>query len=80
MCSGTEQAAAEAVMHKNRGMQATAPLHRISSLQDFEAGRDLELEETIAVALQQARELDIPTPVLDSLYHLCRAVERIRRI
>jgi 2-dehydropantoate 2-reductase len=80
MCRGSEQEAAAAVIHKNRDMQATAPLHRISSLQDFEAGRDLELEETIAVALQQARELNVPMPVLDCLYHLCRSVERFRRI
>jgi 2-dehydropantoate 2-reductase len=80
MCQGSEQQAADAVIHKNRDMQATAPLHRISSLQDFEAGRDLELEETIAVALQQAREFKVPMPVLESLYHLCRSVERIRRL
>jgi 2-dehydropantoate 2-reductase len=78
MCRGTEAEAAAAVMHKNKDMPATAPLHRISSLQDFEAGRELELEETIAVALRQARDLGVAMPVLESLYHLCRAVERIR--
>jgi 2-dehydropantoate 2-reductase len=80
MCRGTEAEAAAAVMRKNAGMQATAPLHRISSLQDFEAGRALELEETIAVALREARERCIAMSTLDSLYHLCRALEKIRRL
>jgi len=80
MCRGTETEAAAAVMRKNEAMQATAPLHRISSLQDFEAGRALELEETIAIALREARERGIAMPTLDSLYHLCRALEKIRRL
>jgi 2-dehydropantoate 2-reductase len=79
MCRGTEAEAAAAVMHRNRDMQVTAPLHRISSLQDLEAGRTLELEETIAVALQEARVRGIAMPALESLYHLCRVVERISR-
>jgi 2-dehydropantoate 2-reductase len=78
MCRGSEAEAAAAVMHRNKDMQATAPLHRISSLQDFDAGRELELEETIAVALQQGRDHAIPMPALDSLYHLCRNVARNR--
>ena len=78
MARGTEEEAAAAVMRKNEHMQANAPLHRMSSLQDFEAGRPLELEETVAIALRQGRELGVPMPTLDALYHLCRALERIR--
>jgi len=32
-----------------REMQSTAPLHRMSTLQDLEAGRRLEIEETLAM-------------------------------
>lgn len=78
MCSGTEAQAAAAVIERNADMQATAPAHRMSSLQDFEAGRVLELEETIAVALREARQHGIAMPTLETLYHLCRALERIR--
>jgi 2-dehydropantoate 2-reductase len=78
MCRGSEDEAAAAVVHKNKDMQATAPLHRISSLQDYEAGRELELEETIAIALREGRDRGIPMPALDALYHLCRNVTRIR--
>ncbi|MEO6079184.1 MAG: ketopantoate reductase family protein [Steroidobacteraceae bacterium] len=78
MCRGSEAEAAAAVLHRNKDVQTTAPLHRISSLQDFDAGRDLELEETIAMALREARDRGIPMPVLDSLFHLCRALVGIR--
>jgi 2-dehydropantoate 2-reductase len=78
MCAGTEQQAAAAVIERNAHMQATAPAHRMSSLQDFEAGRVLELEETVAVALAEARERGIRMPTLETLYHLCRALARIR--
>jgi 2-dehydropantoate 2-reductase len=80
MCSGTEAEAAAAVMRRNENMQATAPLHRMSSLQDFEAGRSLELEETVVVALREARERGIAMPTLDALHHLCRALEKIRSL
>lgn len=80
MCRGTEDEAAAAVMRKNERMKETAPLHRVSSLQDFEAGRPLELDETIAVALREARERGIAMPTLDSLYRLCRTLEQIRTL
>lgn len=80
ICSGTEQQAAAAIINKNREMRATAPLHRVSSLQDLDAGRPLELDETLAVALQRARERGVAMPTLDALFHLCRALERIRAL
>ncbi len=78
MCRGTEDEAAAAVIRKNENMKATAPLHRVSSLQDYEAGRPLELEETIGRALQEAKRLGIAMPVLETLFHLDRSLERIR--
>ena len=78
MCRGTEQEAAAAVIRKNENMKNTAPMHRVSSLQDFDAGRPLELDETIGRALKEARALNISMPVLETLYHLDRSLERIR--
>jgi 2-dehydropantoate 2-reductase len=80
MCRGTEAEAAAAVMRTNAGMPTNAPLHRMSSLQDFDAGRTLELEETVAAALAEAGERGLEMPVLRSLYHLCRTLEHIRAI
>ena len=78
MCRGSEEDAAAAVIRKNENMKNTAPMHRVSSLQDYEAGRPLELDETIGRALKEARALNISMPVLETLYHLDRALERIR--
>jgi len=80
MCRGTEAEAAAAVLRRNENMQATAPQHRMSSLQDFEAGRPLELEETVAVALREAAHRGIAMPTLDAMYHLCRALEKMRSL
>ena len=54
------------------------PTHRMSSLQDLEAGRPLEIEETLGYAVRRARELQQPVPLLDSLYHLAAAIDRTR--
>jgi ketopantoate reductase len=78
MCRGSEEEAAAAVIRKNENMKNTAPMHRVSSLQDFDAGRPLELDETIGRALKEARALNISMPVLETLYHLDRSLERIR--
>ncbi|MFL6618434.1 MAG: ketopantoate reductase family protein [Povalibacter sp.] len=78
MCRGSEADAAAAVMRMNANLKNVAPLHRVSSLQDFDAGRPLELEETIGHALREAQRLDIAMPVLQTLYHLDRSLERIR--
>lgn len=79
MCRGTEEDAAAAVIRKNENMQTTAPLHRVSSLQDFEAGRPLEIEETVGYALSEARRLNVAMPVLDSMFLLVRSLEKIAR-
>lgn len=79
MCRGSEAEAAAAVMHANENLKTVAPLHRVSSLQDFEAGRPLELDETIGYALREAGQRGIAMPVLDSLYHLCLSLERIAK-
>jgi len=78
MCRGSEADAAAAVLRMNANLKNVAPMHRVSSLQDFDAGRPLELEETIGHALREAERLNISMPVLQTLYHLDRSLERIR--
>lgn len=72
-------AEAVAAVH-NVGAQyrANAPEHRMSSLQDLLAGRPLEIEETFGHALRKARELRVPTPLLETFYHTVRAIDRTR--
>jgi 2-dehydropantoate 2-reductase len=76
--SGSEDAGVQAVMQAGRDFQRNAPNHRLSSLQDLEAGRRLEIEGTLGYAVRQARQLHQPVPLLDSLYHLAVAIDRTR--
>jgi len=76
--AGTEEAGVQAVMQAGRDFQRNAPTHRLSSLQDLEAGRPLEIEGTLGYAVRQARQLHLPVPLLDSLYHLAVAIDRTR--
>jgi len=79
MCRGTESEAAAAVMKANENLKTVAPQHRVSSLQDFDAGRPLELDETIGYALQEAARHNVAMPVLETLYRLVRSLEKIAK-
>lgn len=74
-----EPQAVEAVRKAGEQMRSRAPGHRISALQDLEAGRPLEVEETFGYAVHKARELELSLPLLEACYHLVAAIDRIRR-
>jgi 2-dehydropantoate 2-reductase len=50
----------------------------MSSLQDINAGRPLELHETLGYALRKAGEQAISMPLLDGFYRVIAAAERLR--
>ena len=75
---GSDDAAVQAVLKAGRHFQAHSPDHRLSTLQDLEAGRPLEIEETLGYAVRKAQELQQPAPLLDALYHLAAAIDRTR--
>ncbi|HKU16278.1 MAG TPA: ketopantoate reductase family protein [Steroidobacteraceae bacterium] len=74
----SDEAAVQAVIEAGRYYQAHSPNHRMSTLQDLEAGRPLEIQETLGYAVRRAQELQQPAPLLDSLYHLAAAIDRTR--
>jgi len=51
-------------------MQARAPAHKVSTLQDLEAGRRLEVEESLGYAVRKAAELGVDLPALETCYRL----------
>ena len=55
-------------------LASQAPLHKISTLQDVEQGKRLEVEETLGYAVQQGVELGIPTPTMDVCYKLIAGI------
>jgi 2-dehydropantoate 2-reductase len=76
--AGSDEAAVQAVVQAGRHFQAHSPNHRLSTLQDLEAGRPLEIQETLGYAVRRAQELQQPAPLLDALYHLAAAIDRTR--
>jgi 2-dehydropantoate 2-reductase len=79
ICAGTENAAVELLLRAGREFRASAPQHRMSSLQDLEAGRPLEVEETLGYALTRAQALGLSLPTLECFRHLVAAIDRVRR-
>lgn len=79
LSEGDEDTATQRVMEIGRQFRENAPLHRVSTLQDVEANRPLEVEETLGYASRLAAELGVPLPRLDLLYHLAAAIDRTSR-
>lgn len=74
-----EQEAMETIRRIGEDMRRRAPNHRMSALQDLEAGRPLEVEETFGYAVGKATELGLSLPLLEAFHHLVAAIDRIRR-
>jgi len=78
LCRGTEESAVEIVMKAGRVFAERAPEHRLSALQDLNAGRPLELHETLGYALQKAAAQGLAMPLVEAFYRVISAAERIR--
>jgi 2-dehydropantoate 2-reductase len=79
ICRDTEEGAVGSVIRIGRQYEQNAPQHRMSSLQDLEAGRPLEIHETLGYAVKKAAELRINLPLLEAFYRLVSAIDRINR-
>jgi 2-dehydropantoate 2-reductase len=55
-------------------LASQAPLHKVSTLQDLEQGKRLEVEATLGYAVQQGAALGIPTPTMDTCYKLIAGI------
>jgi 2-dehydropantoate 2-reductase len=78
LCAASESEAVAAIVALGERMRTNAPRHRMSTLQDLQAGRPLEVEETLGFAVRKAAERGVPVPLLASSYALARAIDRIR--
>ena len=74
LCRVTDERAVEIVTGIGRAFRSSAPTHRVSSLQDLEAGRPLEIEETIGHAVALARRSRLDLPLLENLHGLLGAI------
>lgn len=78
ICRESDQDAIALLAKFGRDMKSAAPLHRMSTLQDLEAGRPLEVEETLGYAVRKAAELKLALPLLSAFYSLVAGIDRIR--
>jgi len=78
MCSGSEEQAVDAVLHAGQEFKTRTPEHRMSSLQDLEAGRALEFEDTLGYAAHKAAALGLSLPLLQASYRLAASIDRNR--
>lgn len=72
-----ESRAVDAVRRTGEEFALNAPEHRMSALQDLQAGRGLEVEETFGDMVRRARETGVGIPLLEAVYHLVAAINRI---
>jgi len=79
ICSGREEDAVALVTAAGAEYRRSAPAHRLSALQDLEAGRPLEVHETLGYACDRARTLGLELPLLEACTHLVIAIDRTRR-
>jgi 2-dehydropantoate 2-reductase len=79
MCSGPESDAVAIIMKAGGEYRLSAPGHRMSALQDVEAGRPLEVNETLGYAYDKARALGLNLPLLEAFLRLVAAIDRTRR-
>jgi 2-dehydropantoate 2-reductase len=79
ICAGSEAQAVAAIRKAGREFRENAPEHRMSALQDLEAGRALEVNETLGYASAKARELGLTLPLLEGFELLIAGLDRARR-
>jgi len=79
MASGTEADAVRSITAAGEHSRSTAPGHRVSSLQDLERGRPLEVHQTLGYAVAKTRELGLELPLLETFYSLVAALDPARQ-
>jgi 2-dehydropantoate 2-reductase len=74
--SGTEAEGVETLRERGAIVQARAPMQRMSSLQDLERGRRIEVEETLGYVVANAATAGLAVPTVDTCYRLIRGINR----
>ena len=75
----SQAAAVEMLRDIGRTLIAQAPTHRMSALQDFDAGRRLEVHETLGYAQREAQRLAVPVPTINLCYELVAGLDTLAR-
>jgi 2-dehydropantoate 2-reductase len=76
LCSGPEPEAVAQLRELGAILQVRAPTARMSSLQDLERGRQLEVEETLGYVVANAATAGLAVPTVDTCYRLVSGINR----
>jgi len=76
LCTGTEEAAVRVLNDIGAHFRDHSPEHRLSAHQDIDAGRPLEVEETLGHAARTAVRMGLSLPLLDAVYRIAAAIDR----
>jgi 2-dehydropantoate 2-reductase len=79
LCSGSEQAAVRRLNEIGAHFREHSPEHRLSAHQDIDAGRPLEVDETLGHAARMAAGMGLSLPLLDAVYRIAAAIDRAAR-
>jgi 2-dehydropantoate 2-reductase len=79
VCAAGENEAVARILQLGEEYRSSAPGHRMSALQDVEAGRPLEVHETLGYASAKARELGLDLPLLAAFTRLLATIDRTGR-
>jgi 2-dehydropantoate 2-reductase len=79
LCTVTEQAAVRLLNEIGANFRDHSPEHRLSAHQDVDAGRPLEVEETLGHAARTAAREGLSLPLLDTAYRIAAAIDRTSR-
>jgi 2-dehydropantoate 2-reductase len=74
LCEESEQEAVARIRERGGQLARDAPAHKVSSLQDLERGRRIEVDETLGHAVRQAEALHVPVPTIETCYRLLAAI------
>jgi 2-dehydropantoate 2-reductase len=76
ICGESCAQAVERIRQHGVQMARQAPAHKVSTLQDLERGRPLEVEETLGHAVRQADALHVSVPTIEACYRLLASINR----
>ncbi len=73
----TEDAAVAVLNKFSNDLKENSPYHRMSTLQDLENGKRLEIDATLGYAVYAAQMCGLPAPTLDVCYTLIKGINRL---
>ncbi|MDP6496313.1 MAG: 2-dehydropantoate 2-reductase [SAR202 cluster bacterium] len=73
----TEDAAVSVLNKFSNDLEENSPYHRMSTLQDLENGKRLEIDATLGYAVDAAQMCGLPAPTLDVCYTLIKGINRL---